>query len=145
MTQVRKKAGKTRAPRAGRDSTAAPPPATPALAACCRGPLDTLLDPELFKALADPTRAALIACIAKCSRPCSVSEVAECCEVDMSVVSRHLAQLARAGVLDATKDGRTVRYLVRYAHLSAALRALAAALDDCCPAKRSQANHAPCC
>ncbi len=134
MTQVRNKPAKASPTRAARPAPVPPkPPATPALAACCRGPLDTLLDPELFKALADPTRLALIACIAKCARPCSVSEVAECCAVDMSVVSRHLAQLARAGILEAAKDGRAMLYSVRYAELCVTLRSLAAALDECCP------------
>lgn len=117
MTQVRKKR----------------PPATPRHAAARRGPLDKLLAPALFKALSDPTRLSLISCIAKCGRGCSVGEVAECCEVDLSVVSRHLALLARSGVLSATKQGRTTFYSVRYAELCASLRALAAALDECCP------------
>lgn len=117
MTQVRKRKA----------------PATPKQAAACGGPLDKLLDPELFKALADPTRAVLIACIAKCGRSCSVGEVAECCSVDFSVVSRHLAMLARSGVLDAEKKGRTVFYRVRYAELSHAFRSLADALQECHP------------
>jgi DNA-binding transcriptional ArsR family regulator len=108
-------------------------PRTPKQAAARAGPLDDLLDPVVFKALGDPTRARLIACIAKCARGCSVSEVAECCSVDLSVVSRHLALLARAGVLEARKDGRVVRYAVRYASLARSLRALADALDTCRP------------
>src|SRR5690606_32544998 len=91
------------------------------------------LDHQLFKALADPTRASLVACLAKCGRPCSVGEVAECCAVDFSVVSRHLALLARAGVLQAAKQGRAVFYRARYAELARLLRDLADALNDCCP------------
>lgn len=120
MTQVRKRR----------------PPATPRQAAACCGPLDDLLDPELFRAFADPTRVSLVACIAKCGRACSVGEVAECCSVDLSVVSRHLALLARAGVLEASKEGRTVLYRVRYAELSRLLRALAAAIEECCPPQK---------
>ncbi|MCE7973458.1 MAG: transcriptional regulator [Leptolyngbya sp. PLA1] len=110
-------------------------PATPKQAARCCGPLDTLLDPALFGALADPTRASLIACLAKCGRGCSVGEVAECCSVDLSVVSRHLSLLARAGVLEAKKEGRTVIYRVRYAELCRSLRSLADAVEECCPEK----------
>ncbi|MCE9619891.1 MAG: metalloregulator ArsR/SmtB family transcription factor [Planctomycetes bacterium] len=87
----------------------------------------------LFKALCDPTRNSLVRCIAKCGRSCSVNEVAECCTVDQSVVSRHLKLLARAGVLEAMKNGREVFYRVRYAELCRSLRALANALDECCP------------
>lgn len=124
MTQVRK-----------RKPGATPKPATPKQAAACCGPLDELLDPGLFKAFSDPTRALLVACIAKCGRGCSVGEVAECCAVDLSVVSRHLALLARAGVLEATKEGRTMRYAVRYAALCGALRSLADAIEECSPEK----------
>lgn len=108
-------------------------PTTPKQAATRKSALDDQLDPELFKALADPTRASLLACIAKCGRSCTVGEVAECTSVDLSVVSRHLALLARSGVLAATKEGRLVRYRVRYAEVSAALRSLASALEGCCP------------
>ncbi len=119
-------------------------PASPRHAASCCGPLDSLLDPALFKALADPTRASLIACIAKCRRPCSVGEVAECTSVDVSVVSRHLALLARSGVLQANKVGRAVFYRVRCADLARSLRVLADALDECeCSTNRS--SNSTCC
>lgn len=120
-------------------------PGTPAEAAACCGPIDRLLDPALFKALCDPTRAALVACIAKCGRGCSVSEVAACCSVDTSVVSRHLATLEKAGVLTSERDGRVVRYGVRYADLSATLRALADAIDACCPEGCAEGNEGDAC
>jgi ArsR family transcriptional regulator, arsenate/arsenite/antimonite-responsive transcriptional repressor len=108
-------------------------PATPKQAAARRGPIDASLDASLFKALSDPTRLSLLACIAKCGRGCSVTEVAECCSIDFSVVSRHLSLLAQARVLDASKEGRVMRYRVRYSELSAALRGLADAIEECCP------------
>jgi DNA-binding transcriptional ArsR family regulator len=98
----------------------------------------------LFKAFSDPTRLSLVACIAKCGRGCSVGEVAECCSVDMSVVSRHLALLARSGVLEAKKEGRTVVYRVRYVELCTSLRSLADALDECCPAAGGACNGKCC-
>lgn len=99
---------------------------------CCT-PLEPLLDPRLFRALGDPTRIALLVRLARCRGPCSVGEAAECCAVDLSVVSRHLALLHDAGVLSAEKRGRTVLYSVRYGELCRALRALANALEACCP------------
>lgn len=96
-------------------------------------PIDKALNPELFKALSDPTRVKLLACLAKCGRGCSVTEVAECCSVDFSVVSRHLALLADAGVLEARKEGRTMFYQVEYETLCGSLRALADAIQDCRP------------
>lgn len=108
-------------------------PISPKQAAKRMAPLDRALDAELFKALSDPTRLKLLACLAKCGRICSVTEVAECCSVDFSVVSRHLALLADAGVLDSHKDGRTTFYQVRYDHLGIAFRALADAFKVCGP------------
>ncbi len=116
MTQIRKR-----------------PPTSPKQAAARSRPIDKLLDPELFKALCDPTRLLLIACLAKCGRHCSVSEVAECCSVDMSVVSRHLSMLEKAGILESTKQGRTVFYRVQFQSFVQSLRDLADAVEDCCP------------
>ncbi|TWU07418.1 putative HTH-type transcriptional regulator [Allorhodopirellula heiligendammensis] len=99
---------------------------------CC-GPIDDLLDAELFKALGEPTRLKLLSCLAKCGRACSVTELTECCAVDLSVVSRHLGVLERAGILTATKEGRTVYYAVRYKDLRDAFRAIARAVEDCRP------------
>lgn len=95
--------------------------------------MDRQLDTELFKALADPTRARLLACLMKCGRPCSVTELAECCSVDFSVVARHLGMLARAGVLEAEKKGRMVWYQARCKDLSTRLRGLADAIEAWCP------------
>jgi ArsR family transcriptional regulator len=102
-------------------------------AACCR-PVDGLLDPAFFKALGDPTRVKLLACLIKCGRACGVGEVADCCAVDLSVVSRHLQSLARAGLVQPTRTGRQVSYQVRYADLCRTLRGLADAVEECAPA-----------
>lgn len=106
-------------------------PASPRQAARRRAPIDSLLDPALFKALGDPSRVRLLGCLIKCARPCSVGELAECCAVDLSVVSRHLRVLERAGALSSIKQGRTVTYTVRHEPLAAKLRALADSIDAC--------------
>lgn len=85
-------------------------PATPGAAARRRSRLDRLLDPDLFRALSDPTRARILSCLIKVGRECSVSEIAECCEVDFSVVARHLARLRRSGLVESRRQGRVVWY-----------------------------------
>lgn len=105
----------------------------PTQAAACKRPVDAFLDAEWFKALSDPTRVALLGCLIKCGRGCTVGEVATCCSVDMSVVSRHLTILHRAQILEASKRGRTVTYTVRYAKLSEKLRGMASAVQECGP------------
>lgn len=112
-------------------------------AACCR-PVDELLDPEPFKSLADPTRARLLGCLVKCGRPASVGEIAECCSVDLSVVSRHLRMLERCGILESTREGRSVLYAVRYGHLCHMLRSLADAIEQCCPPEQLVRGRAVC-
>lgn len=106
------------------------PVSSPRQAARRRARVDRLLDPELFKALSDPTRLRLLTCLIKCGRPCSVTEVAQCCSIDFSMVARHLAALARAGVLHAEKQGRTHWYRAEVGALSGLFRDIADAIDE---------------
>lgn len=99
---------------------------------CCGG-LSGLLEPDVFKALADPNRLLILAYLAQARRELNVSDVSCCCPVDVSVVSRHLGVLRDAGILEARKQGREVYYSVRVSELSALLRRLADELDACCP------------
>jgi ArsR family transcriptional regulator len=95
--------------------------------------LENVLNARLFRALGDPTRAKLVSALAECCGPRTVGEAASCCTVDLSVVSRHLALLKEAGVLQARKQGRQTYYSVRCSELADSLRLLADALDACCP------------
>ena len=91
------------------------------------------LEPRLFKALSDPTRLAILAHLAEGGSEMTVSDVACCCTVDLSVVSRHLGVLREAGILSAEKRGKMVFYQVRTSRIAGALRVLADALEACCP------------
>ena len=108
---------------------------------CCAG-LRELLSPRLFKALGDPNRVALLARLADCRGGCTVSEAAACCNVDLSVVSRHLALLRDAGILEAQRRGKQVFYSVRATALADTLRTLADLLSGCvagaCDAERKE-------
>ncbi|WP_428387934.1 ArsR/SmtB family transcription factor [Mucisphaera sp.] len=109
-----------------------------------RSRFDRLLDTELLKALAEPTRARLLSCLLKCGRPCSVTEVAECCEIDFSMVARHLSLMARAGLLTSQKKGRTVWYTANANTLEQHFRDLADALANSQP-DTSYCNTDGCC
>lgn len=98
---------------------------------CCD--IENLLSPALFKALADPRRIGLLAHLAQCEGPRTVSALAEISDIDLSVVSRHLAMLRDAGILKAQKKGKEVLYQVRYNELARTLRAMAGAIEACCP------------
>lgn len=83
----------------------------------------------MFRALGDPTRVRLLDLLAERCRACSVSELAECMDIDLSVVSRHLTLLRAAGVLRATKTGRNVLYEIQYDALAETLRGIADTLE----------------
>ncbi len=105
---------------------------------CCRR-LEKTIPSAFFRALSDPTRLDLLVQLSGCRRPCTVSEIAECCPVDVSVVSRHLAILRDAGLLEATRRGKQVHYRVRYDIVTGTLRAVADAVERCC------ADETKCC
>jgi ArsR family transcriptional regulator len=107
-------------------------PRKPQADQCCRDIAD-VLEPRFFKALCDPNRVAILVRLARCGRPCTVSEIASCCTVNISVVSRHLALLRDAGILDARRTGKQVHYSVRFASFAPTLRAMADAIESCCP------------
>ena len=89
------------------------------------------LRPDLFRALCDPTRLQVLGRLALAKGPQTVTEVAGCCGVHLSGVSRHLACLREVGVVEAVKEGREVRYSLRREELTHALRSLADAIDGC--------------
>ena len=88
----------------------------------------------MFKALGDPNRISLIAWLAAQRGPRTVSEIVEsgCCPVDFSVVSRHLRTLHAAGVVDAERSGREVRYRLATTRIAGVLRQIADLLESCC-------------
>ena len=105
---------------------------SPVEAAACCHPIDELLSADRFRSLADPTRLALLSCLAKCARPATVGELAACCSVDLSVVSRHLSQLQAGGLIEGERSGRHVLYQARCRATAGWLRELAEALETCC-------------
>ncbi len=109
--------------------------------------LRRLLQPELFRSLADPTRLQVLFRLACAGAPQTVTEVAGCCGVHLSGVSRHLAALRSAGVVRAQRSGREVRYALDRTRLTTALRNLADAVDRCAEGARdgdSQTSDACC-
>ena len=99
--------------------------------------LEDRLRPELFKALGDASRLQVLARLISAPEPQTVSEIADCCGVHLSGVSRHLATLRDASIVRSEKIGREVRYELDCEQLTSALRDLADAVDacrlQCCP------------
>lgn len=103
---------------------------SPKAASYICGIIDDALAVELFRALSDPTRTKILCCLTKYGRPCSVSEIAECCHVDLSVVSRHLANLASANILESYKEGRVVYYSVKFKEVIARFKNIVRAFES---------------
>lgn len=101
--------------------------------------LAELLSPDFFKALGDANRLGLLRTLAEQSTPASVGELGSCCKVDLSVVSRHLAILRNAGVLEARRRGKQVFYRARTRALARRLRGIADALERCCGSEEEEA------
>lgn len=84
---------------------------------------------SIFKALGDPNRMAIFQRFCQGTREnegkTNVKELSNCCDVDLSVVSRHLTQLKKAGVLSAEKNGKEVHYSLNGKELAKMLRDLA--------------------
>ena len=96
---------------------------------------------SLFKALSDENRMSIVNHLCNCSSSsneestgANVSEISTCCDVDFSVVSRHLSKLKSAGVLSAHKKGKQVFYSLERKQIVKQLRALADYIENsnCC-------------
>lgn len=68
----------------------------------------TNLQAEVLKTLANPRRLEIVHRLAQ--GPCEVGRLAEELGVSQPNVSQHLAILRGAGLVDAERDGREVRY-----------------------------------
>ncbi len=108
---------------------------------CCPD-IGELMEPRFFKALSDPNRIASLAYLAQCRVPRTVSQIAQCCPVNISVVSRHLALLRDAGIVKAQKSGKEVYYSICFPALVGTLRAMADAIEACCAPERTESKEA---
>ena len=94
--------------------------------------METAERTEAFKALAEPTRLAVVMRLACADAPMTVTEVSGCCGVHLSGVSRHLAALRAAGLVEVERQGREARYQLKRQQLCDMLRGFADALEGCC-------------
>lgn len=101
--------------------------------ACCAD-LTDVLDAGFFRALCEPNRLSILSWLATQGES-TVTGVAssDCCDLSLSVVSRHLKALREADVLEVRRSGKEVRYSVPITRIAGRLRAIADALEACCP------------
>jgi DNA-binding transcriptional ArsR family regulator len=80
---------------------------------------------DVFAALADRTRRALLDALVTCGGAASATTLAAELPITRQAVVKHLAVLDRAGLVHGTRQGREMRYAVRPDRLDATARALA--------------------
>jgi DNA-binding transcriptional ArsR family regulator len=76
---------------------------------------------QAFAALADPTRRAILDRLARADG-LAVTEIAEPFAVSLPAVMKHLDVLARAGLIERAKTGRTVRCSLRAGPMETAMQ-----------------------
>jgi len=81
---------------------------------------------ELWEAIADPSRRRVLDLILAHGQATPTALAAEL-PFTRQAVAKHLAVLARAGLVEARRQGREVRYTIRAERLDAAAQAMAAA------------------
>jgi DNA-binding transcriptional ArsR family regulator len=81
---------------------------------------------ELWEAVADPSRRRVLDLILAHGQATPTALAAEL-PFSRQAVAKHLAVLARAGLVEARRQGREVRYTIRPERLDAAAQAMAAA------------------
>lgn len=80
---------------------------------------------ELFVALADPSRRAVLERLARDGEGTATTLAAEL-PISRQAIVKHLAQLDRAQLVESRREGREVRYTIRPARLAAAARGIEA-------------------
>jgi DNA-binding transcriptional ArsR family regulator len=78
---------------------------------------------SVFKALADPTRRQVLALLRE--RPMSAGELADRFDVSKPTMSAHFTVLREAGLIDATRHGKSIIYQLKMSVLEEALMGLA--------------------
>jgi DNA-binding transcriptional ArsR family regulator len=77
----------------------------------------------VFRALADPTRRRVLALLRE--RPMNAGELAAAFDVSKPTMSAHFAVLREAGLIDATRHGKSIVYRLKMSVLEEALMGLA--------------------
>ena len=77
----------------------------------------------VFRALADPTRRRVLALLRE--QPMSAGDLAEQFDVSKPTMSAHFTVLREAGLIDATRHGKSIVYRLRMSVLEEALMGLA--------------------
>jgi len=96
---------------------------------------------DFLKALGEFNRLMLVYRLCKCPKPQNTMCLCECCNVDASVVSRHLKVLADRGVVSAQRNGREKTYSLNRKEVAKNLRELADQIEGEQPIHQPTCGH----
>ena len=85
---------------------------------------------DLLKALGEYNRLSLVYKLCQCDLPQNAMCLCDCCNVDASVVSRHLKILAQQDVVSFKKSGREIQYSLNRSEVANKLRQLADIIEN---------------
>ena len=95
-----------------------------------------------FSALAQPTRLKAIKLLVVAGAAgVPAGNLAAALDVPHNTMSSHLSILSNAGLVNATRAGRTVNYRADFSSLQLLLRFL---MENCCEGERSMASGSSC-
>lgn len=85
---------------------------------------------DLLKALGEYNRLSLVYKLCQCDLPQNAMCLCDCCNVDASVVSRHLKILAQQDIVSFKKSGREIQYSLNRSEVANKLRQLADIIEN---------------
>lgn len=85
---------------------------------------------DFLKTLGEFNRLSLVYKLCQCNTPQNAMCLCECCNVDASVVSRHLKILTQKGVVKLEKKGRERTYTLDRENVVKTLRELADQIEN---------------
>lgn len=93
-------------------------------------PIRSAVDIDFFRALAEPTRVGILGVLVAAGGEANVGTIAGGVDIDTSVVSRHLKELARAGVVTVERRGRERWYALDVDACQAVIDRFSSFLDN---------------
>ena len=68
---------------------------------------------DLCRALADPTRLSIVACLWRATEPVCICDLTATFDLSQPTISHHVARLKRAGLVESHKSGVWIYYELR--------------------------------
>jgi ArsR family transcriptional regulator, arsenate/arsenite/antimonite-responsive transcriptional repressor len=85
---------------------------------------------QLLKALADPTRLAMVWCLRRAEAPVCICDFTATFDLGQPTISHHMGKLRAAGLVESEKRGLWTYYRLRQDRAQATVRLIEVLIDD---------------